>query len=111
MWQPRPLDTNGVRLPSEIVQLVELLAENAHDTWARRRLQDGWRYGPMRNDEAKTHPMLVPYEELPESEKEYDRDVAVHTLKAIVKLGYRVLPPVPDAAGRGGPAGPEPDQH
>ncbi len=46
-----------------------------------------------RNDEAKKHPCLVPYAELPESEKEYDRRMAEETIKAIVTLGYRILPP------------------
>ena len=39
---------------------------------------------------AKTHPDLVPYAELAESEKDYDRKTAVETLRAILKLGYRI---------------------
>jgi len=68
--------------------LTEQLAENAHDLWAQQRFGDGWRVGPERDDRAKTHPGLIPYEELPESEKEYDRQTAMGTIKAILALGY-----------------------
>lgn len=71
-------------------ELVERLAENTHDIYVRQRLADGWRYGPERNDAKKENPTLVPYQELPESEKEYDRQMAVETLKAIIALGYRI---------------------
>ena len=89
-YQPAPIDTSGVTLTKEVEELTELLAKNAHDLWAQQRLADGWTYGPRRDDSAKKHPCLVPYEELPESEKEYDRHAALGTLKAILALGYRI---------------------
>ena len=92
-YQPRPIPTEGVQLPTELVALGERLAENAHDMWAVQRINDGWNYGTKRDDQAKQHPCLVPYEELPEGEKEYDRLAALGTLKAILKLGYRIVPP------------------
>ena len=73
-----------------ILEVTELLARNVHELYARRRMAEGWRYGPQRNDSALETPTLVAYEELPESEKEYDRQIAIDTLKAIVALGYRV---------------------
>jgi ryanodine receptor 2 len=79
-----------VKLSDDIVELTELLAKNAHDIWARQRMADGWRYGPERNDARKEHPSLLPYEELTESEKVYDRNAALETLKAIIALGYRI---------------------
>jgi hypothetical protein len=79
-----------VDLPAEIQVLTEILAQNAHEIWARQRTDEGWMYGPERNDAAKTHPCLVPYEQLPESEKEYDRRAAMETLRTIVALGYRI---------------------
>ncbi len=91
-YQPKPIDTEGVALPQELLPLTERLAENAHDLWAAQRLAQGWSYGPQRDDKAKKHPCLVPYNELPESEKEYDRVAALGTLKAILKLGYRIVP-------------------
>lgn len=91
-YEPRPIDTAKVELSGELLQLTEQLAENAHDNWARRRLSEGWTWGPVRDDAAKKHPDLVPYDDLPESEKHYDRDTAMETLKAIIALGYRIEP-------------------
>ncbi len=92
-YQPEPIDTSRVTLRKEVREVTELLARNAHDIWARQRLTDGWRFGPKRNDQKKEHPCLVPYDELPESEKEYDRNAAMETLKAILALGYRIVKP------------------
>ncbi len=69
---------------------MERLAEHNHDVWARQRLSDGWTLGPKRDDSKKEHPCLVPYAELSEGEKQYDRNAAIETLKAIVVLGYRI---------------------
>ena len=89
-YRPAPLDTSGIELDASIEPLIELLARNAHDLWAQERLAQGWTYGPARDDSRKQHPCLVPYEQLPESEKKYDRQVAVGTLKAIAAFGYRL---------------------
>jgi ryanodine receptor 2 len=89
-YRPNPINTATVELTDDVRQLTERLAEHAHDVWAAQRLADGWRYGPERNDAEKQHPCLVSYAELPESEKEYDRNAAMETLKAIVALGYRI---------------------
>lgn len=93
MWTPRPIDTATVRLPPALEALTERLAENAHDVWGTQRLADGWTYGPARDDAAKRHPDLVPYADLPDSEKEYDRRAAMETIKAIIALGHRIEPP------------------
>jgi ryanodine receptor 2 len=90
-YQPEPIDTSRVTLGKDVCELTELLARNAHDIWAQQRLADGWSHGPRRDDEKKEHPCLVPYEDLPESEKEYDRKAAMETLKAILALGYRIV--------------------
>lgn len=89
-YQPEPIDTASLELPETITPLIERLAEHNHDVWAEQRLTDGWTWGPQRDDKAKQHPCLVPYAELPESEKEYDRRAALETLKAIIALGYRI---------------------
>jgi hypothetical protein len=89
-YEPKPIATGGVELSPAILQLCERLAKNAHDVWARQRLADGWKYGPRRDDAAKEHPCLVPYEHLPESERQYDRNAALETLKAVLALGYRI---------------------
>lgn len=89
-YKPHPIDTSDVELPNEVTQLVEQLARNVHENWAASRLNDGWTYGPVRDDKLKQHPCLVEYDDLPESEKDYDRATAVETLKVILKLGYRI---------------------
>jgi hypothetical protein len=92
-YKPKPIDTSKVDLPGPLKKLIEKLAESSHDIWARQRMADGWRYGRARDDTKKEHPCLVPYADLPESEKEYDRNTATETLKAILVLGYRIEPP------------------
>ena len=89
-YKPKPIDTSDVELPKHLARLAEVLAENVHDTWARSRMESGWTYGPERNDDLKHNPCLVPYSELPESEKTYDRDTAIGTLKAILKIGFKI---------------------
>ncbi len=90
MYVPEPINTSHVALPEPLLQLTERLAENAHDIWAQRRMAEGWTYGPKRDDTARHHPCLVPYAQLPNSEKQYDRDAVLQTLKAILALGYLV---------------------
>jgi hypothetical protein len=89
-YTPDPINTFDISLPPEIRGLTERLAKNAHEVWAAQRIKDGWSYGPLRDDAAKKHPCLKPYEELPESEKEYDRSAALETVKLILKLGYEI---------------------
>lgn len=89
-YEPQPMDTEDVVLSQEIMDLAEILAENTHLVWSERRIAEGWRFGAERNDIRKETPCLVPYLELPESEKEYDRNTALETLKLIVKLGYTI---------------------
>ena len=92
-YEPKPIDTSRVVLAPEIGDLTELLARNAHDHWAKHRMSEGWRYGVKRDDQKKEHPCLVPYEQLPESEKEYDRKTAIETIKTIQALGYQIVKP------------------
>lgn len=90
VYVPQPMDTEDVQLPEDLNELVEQMAKNVHEVWAQTRIQQGWTYGPERNDALKHHPCLVPYEELPESEKEYDRNTSIETLKLICKLGFKI---------------------
>lgn len=90
MYKPEPINTEGVKLSSEILELSEILAKNVHDNWAKERIKQGWKYGEKRDDMKKETPCLVEYEELPEKEKIYDRETAIETLKVIQKLGYEI---------------------
>ena len=87
---PKPENTDTIQLSTELNDLVEAMAKNVHEVWAQSRISQGWTYGPERNDTLKHHPCLVPYEELPEIEKAYDRDTAIATLKLITKLGFKI---------------------
>lgn len=88
---PKPLDTSTVELEDCLLELTELLAKHAHDLWAEQRFSDGWKWGPIRCDTARTHPCLLPYEDLPEGEKLYDRNMALGTIKAVIASGYRIV--------------------
>lgn len=89
-YKPNPINTSDINLPEELEELRERIAENVHDIWAKQRINQGWTYGQSRNDSLKKHPCLVPYQDLPETEKEYDRSTAMETLKLILKLGWEI---------------------
>ncbi|MBR3883892.1 MAG: Ryanodine receptor Ryr [Bacteroidaceae bacterium] len=89
-YVPQPIDTSNVEIPEELSGLLEAMAKNVHEVWAKNCIDEGWVFGPGRNDELKTHPCLIPYEELPEIEKEYDRDTAMETLKLIISMGFKI---------------------
>lgn len=90
MYKPQPIDTSAVKLDRDILELCELISKNTHEVWSAGRIKDGWTYGPTRDDEKRTHPCLIPYEELSEEEKEYDRNTSLETLKLIISLGYSI---------------------
>ena len=89
-YTPEPMDLSSVDLPESLIQLSERIAENVHEVWAKARMDEGWTYGEKRDDIHKKHPCLVPYDELPEEEKEYDRNTAMNTIKMVKKLGFRI---------------------
>lgn len=89
-YVPNPVDTTDVKLPMELESLVEEMAKNVHEVWAQTRISQGWSFGEERNDATKKHPCLVPFEELSEEEKTYDRNTSVQTLKLILKFGFKI---------------------
>lgn len=90
MYQPEPIDTSKVNLPQSLEELLELLSYNTHEVWAQQRISDGWIYGAERDDVKKLHPCLIPYEDLAESEKAYDRNTAREVLKVILASGFKI---------------------
>lgn len=88
---PKPIDLSDVELTEDLNELREAIAENAHEIWAENRQAEGWTYGPRRDDSLKQTPDMVPYSQLPESEKEYDREMAMKTIKLLKKLGYELI--------------------
>lgn len=87
---PHPISTINITLPEDLLELTEQIAANVHEVWSAGRIAEGWQYGITRDDDRKLHPCLVPYDELPENEKEYDRNTAIQTLKLIRKLGFEI---------------------
>ena len=85
-----PVDTQSIQIPEELKSLAEEMSKNVHEVWAQTRISQGWTYGEERNDAEKKHPCLVPYEELSEEEKVYDRNTSLETLKLIIKLGFKI---------------------
>lgn len=90
-YKPHPLDTSNIQLSMDLDSLIEQLAKNVHEVWAAGRVAEGWIYGTERDDVMNTHPCIVPYEQLPESEKEYDRRTAIGTLKFIIAKGFEIV--------------------
>lgn len=87
---PTPVDTQSIQIPEKLKSLAEDMSKNVHEVWAQTRISQGWTYGEERNDAEKKHPCLVPYEELSEEEKEYDRNTSIETIKLILKLGFKI---------------------
>lgn len=90
-YNPQPIDVGEIDIDADLEDLTEAIAENAHDIWARARMDEGWTYGPVRDDTLLTHPDLVPYAMLPDSEKEYDRIMAMNTLRLVHRLGFDII--------------------
>ncbi len=91
MYNPKPVNTSGVELSEELDQMIEVIAENVHDVWAEGRIAEGWTYGEKKDGERRTTPLLVPYGDLPENEKEVDRATVRETLRILLSLGYRII--------------------
>lgn len=90
-YTPQPVQLSDVTLTGDLLELREAIAENAHDVWAAARISQGWSYGPERDDRQLRHPDIVPYSSLPDSEKEYDRIMALDTIKLVQKLGFDIV--------------------
>lgn len=89
-YMPNPINTSNIKLDDSLLELTEMIAANTHDVWAKSRINQGWTFGVERNDEKKQTPCLVPYEQLSDEEKNYDRNTAMETIKLLVVLGYTI---------------------
>jgi len=72
------------------LELIEKLAEAAHDVWAEGKFRDGWVYAVDTDKPNKKHACLVPYDELSEADKQSDRDLAVGIPAILKKAGYEI---------------------
>jgi ryanodine receptor 2 len=92
VWPSESPDTSSIKLPEGLSELADRLAEYTHDAWARERIRMGWSYGPERSNERKQTPLLVPYDALPEEEKQYDRLIVEELIKGLIICGYEIRP-------------------
>lgn len=90
-YDPKPINVDDIALTEDLLELREAIAENAHDVWAADRLNEGWLFGPERDDMLKRHPDLVPYSALPDAEKQYDRKMAMSTIKLLKRMGFDIV--------------------
>jgi len=87
-YKPIPMDTSGVSVPMEVMDVCERLARNTHEQWSQMRVNQGWVYGPVRNDDMKQHPCLIAYDLLTENERDFDRSTSLNTIKVLLAMGY-----------------------
>ena len=87
---PNPLDTSTIELPEDIEEIIETISKNTHEIWSVGRINDGWVYGEEHNYNKKTHPSLIPYENLLKEEKAYDRNTSVQVIKCLLKMGFKI---------------------
>ncbi len=90
VYTPKPIDTTHIKLDADQLAALEPLSRNIHELWAQRRVHEGWRLGPVRDDQKRTHPCLIPYDGLSAAERAYDRVIAEETLKLLLQLGFTV---------------------
>ena len=90
-YTPNPINLDDVQLPPYLEDLKEAIAENVHEVWSAGRIREGWTYGPERDDKLKKHPDIMPYSELTDGEKQFDRETAMNTIKLVIKLGYEII--------------------
>lgn len=94
-YKPHPINLSDISLSNDIVQMQDVFAENIHEVWAKARWDEGWRYGPKRDDAEKADPYLLPYDLLPQQEKERYRTMALESIKILKKLGWKVTKRTP----------------
>ncbi len=66
---------------------IEMLARMEHKRWVNERLRHGWIFGAERDDERRTHPDLVPFDELTEASREYDRQAVAQIPRMLAAMG------------------------
>ncbi|NWT08499.1 RYR2 protein, partial [Vireo altiloquus] len=89
-FTPVPVDTSQIVLPPHLERIREKLAENIHELWVMNKIELGWQYGPVRDDNKRQHPCLVEFSKLPEQERNYNLQMSLETLKTLLALGCHV---------------------
>jgi len=104
-YKPAPLDLSAIELNPKTEELVDKLAENTHNVWARERITQGWTYGLSEDTEARRSPHLVQYGDVDDAIKVANRAAASETVKTLLVYGYVLDPPTGDHHHEGGGGG------
>ncbi|XP_072481376.1 ryanodine receptor 3 isoform X5 [Notamacropus eugenii] len=88
---PCPIDTSQVVLPPHLEKIRDRLAENIHELWGMNKIELGWTFGKIRDDNKRLHPCLVEFSKLPETEKNYNLQMSTETLKTLLALGCHII--------------------
>ncbi|XP_037606362.1 ryanodine receptor 3 isoform X4 [Sebastes umbrosus] len=88
---PTPVDTSQIVLPPHLDNVRDKLAENIHELWGMNKIELGWTYGKVRDDNKRQHPCLVDFGKLPETERNYNVQMSSETLKTLLALGCHVV--------------------
>ncbi|XP_057715474.1 ryanodine receptor 3-like isoform X8 [Corythoichthys intestinalis] len=88
---PTPVETSQIVMPPHLEKVRDTLAENIHEMWGMNKIELGWSYGKIRDDNKRQHPCLVDFSKLPETEKNYNLQMSTETLKTLLALGCRVV--------------------
>ncbi|CAG9853862.1 unnamed protein product [Phyllotreta striolata] len=92
-YKPAPLDLSAINLTAKLEELVDQLAENTHNLWAKERIQNGWTYGLNEDPDLYRSPHLVPYGKVDDAIKKANRDTASETVRTLLVYGYNLDPP------------------
>ena len=93
--------TTNIAAPRHVLDAhIEQLAEAEHEGWMEQKRRCGWVYGAARDDSAKRHPSMVPYNELSPGEKDKDRDSVLRYPDLLRACGFEIVaipaaPPLP----------------
>uniref|UniRef100_A0AA85JZA6 Ryanodine receptor n=1 Tax=Trichobilharzia regenti TaxID=157069 RepID=A0AA85JZA6_TRIRE len=97
VFVPKTVRTSHIQLPNYVEIVRDRLAENLHEMWSMRKIDQGWKYGERRDDQNGLHPCLTTFDKLPPSDRQYNVTLAYETLRTIVGLGYNITyEPLPE---------------
>ncbi|KAL4003146.1 RIH domain family protein [Acanthocheilonema viteae] len=95
-FKPKPLDSHEIVLDDNMFPLIDALAKNTHNVWAREKIRRGWTFGlnEFVNTSQKRSPHLVPYEVVDQRIKEANRESATEFIKTLQLFGIFLEAPV-----------------
>lgn len=86
-WELTPdvIKNSAIQGVKTVLENPDITPEGMHQKWVDYKISEGWVYGPIKDVDAKTHPLLIPYEEL-----DFEDRVKDYVFLAAVKYGLRI---------------------